>query len=243
MILGAFITITSYAQNEGDRRLDSLQAVVSDLSKRVKTTENDRLNDAIWKERKKYFMIGYVNQTLKHENIEGLEWKSDYGAFLSYGRTYYLHKKPLFKMIKFGLDLTIPDITYVKYSKPTMPYGNNESDLDFGIHQVEIGVPIGPSLTINPVSHLKVSGYFHFVPSASVIVLDSEVNAKYVSFFTCGGAIAYKVISVGVESRWGSANYKSFFESDDDEESDSFLSTDNNKLKTNAVRFYLAFRF
>lgn len=242
ILLGVFTTIAGHAQNTDDRRLDSLQSVVNDLSKRMKISEDDRLNDAIWKQRRKYFMIGYVKQTLKHEEIEGLEWKSDYGFFLSYGRTYYLHRKPLFKMIKFGLDLTLPDLTYVKYSEPQVAYGDDSPDLDLGVHQAEIGLPLGPSLTINPVSHLKVSGYFHFVPSASVIVLDSEVNVKYVSFFTCGGAIAYKTISFGIESRWGSANYKSF-SGDDDESSDSFLSTDNNKLKTNSTRFYLALRF
>ena len=240
MVFWVLATIAGHAQNETDHRLDSLQSVVSDLSKRMQASEEDRLNDAIWKERRKYFMIGYVNQTLKHEEVEGLKWKSDYGFFLSYGRTYYLHRKPLFKRIKFGLDLTLPDLTYVKYSEPTALHSEDESD--FGIHQADIGLPIGPSLTINPVSHLKVSGYFHFVPSASIVVLDSEVNAKYVSFFTCGGAIAYKIISLGVESRWGSANYKSFSENED-EETDSVFSTDNNKLKTNSVRFYLALRF
>lgn len=46
-------------------------------------------------------------QTLPYEEVKGLEWKSDYGFSLSYGRTYYLHKYLLFNMLKFGLALSI----------------------------------------------------------------------------------------------------------------------------------------
>lgn len=238
------------------QKIDSLQQIVNKLSSKVQTQEDDKRNEEIWKNRKKYFNIGYVNQTLVHEEIQGLEWKSDYGFSLSCGRTYYLHKKPLFKMLKFGLDLTIPDITYVKYSSPTFfqkeqtASNGGEDIVDLGMHQVDLGVHIGPSITLNPVDHLKICTYFHFAPSASVVILDDEVNTQYVSFLTFGGAIAYKAISLGVEGRWGSANYKSLSVSDeedyDDEEYEivgDIFSSDKNRLKTKSVRFYISFRF
>lgn len=238
------------------QKIDSLQQMVNMLSSKVQTQEEDKRNEEIWKNRKKYFNIGYVNQTLTHEEIQGLEWKSDYGFSLSFGRTYYLHKKPLFKMLKFGLDLTIPDITYVKYSSPTFfqeeQTGNNEDEdiVDLGMHQIDLGIHIGPSITLNPIDHLKISTYFHFAPSASVVILDDEVNTQYVSFLTFGGAIAYKAISLGIEGRWGSANYKSLSVSDEKdyteeeyEDVDNIFSSDKNKLKTKSVRFYLSFRF
>lgn len=82
------------------------------------------------------------------------------------------------------------------------------------------------------------------------MILDDEVNTQYVSFLTFGGAIAYKAISLGVEGRWGSANYKSLSVSDeedyDDEEYENvgdIFSFDKNRLKTKSVRFYISFRF
>ncbi|MDR0969546.1 MAG: hypothetical protein LBM67_03290 [Lentimicrobiaceae bacterium] len=213
--------------------------------------------DAIWKNRKKYINIGYVEQTLMHKEVVGLEWESNFGVSLSFGRTYYLHKKPLFKMLKFGIDLTLPDITYAKYLEP-LYYNSNHFDykdleldeeIDLGMHQIDAGIQVGPSITINPVDHLKISTYFRYAPSVSMIILDDELNSKFVSFFTFGGAIAYKVISLGVEARWGSANYKSFsvnpdLEFDDDGDVDfELFESDNNKLKTKSVRFYISFRF
>lgn len=238
---------------ENARKLDSLQQVVSELSSKVKTSEEDKRNEAIWKNRKKYFNIGYVTQTLTHENIKGLEWESDLGVFLAYGRTFYLHKKPLFKMIKFGLDLTLPDITYVKYSTPSV-FDNEEDydgeDMDLGVHQVDIGAHIGPSITVNPVDHLKISAHFRFAPSASVVILNDEVNTQFVPYLVFGGAVAYKAISLGIETRQGSAEYKSFSADEDavgeDEGTgniDDIFISDKNKLKTKSVRFYISFRF
>ena len=95
------------------------------------------------------------------------------------------------------------------------------------------------------------SGYFHFIPSGSILVLNDEVNASYVSNFAYGGAISYKAISFGVESRWGKAKYNSF--SVDDEAIDNpgtenlnpndVLIKGENRMKTKSVRFYLTFRF
>lgn len=45
------------------QRLDSLQQVVDQLTTNVATFEKENLNQAIWKDRAKYFNIGYVKQT------------------------------------------------------------------------------------------------------------------------------------------------------------------------------------
>lgn len=253
-----FFSIGGAAQEAGQadntaQKVDSLQQVINMLSSKVQAQEYDKRNEEVWKNRRKYFNIGYVNQTLTHEDVKGLEWKSDYGFSLSSGRTYYLHKRPLFNMLKFGLDLSIPDITYVKYSSPDFfkkeqITNDNDDIVDLGMHQIDLGVHIGPSVTLNPVDHLKLSTYFHFAPSASVVILDDEVNTQYVSFFTFGGAIAYKAISLGVEGRWGSANYKSLSISDEEDfdegyEDVNLFSSDKNRLKTKSVRFYISFRF
>lgn len=97
------------------RGWDSLQQVVSALSSRVEDTQKAELNRAVWKDRAKYFNLGYVKQTLADRTYGG-ELKSDFGASLSWGKTYYLHRKPLFGMLKFGLDWSWMDINYAKFS-------------------------------------------------------------------------------------------------------------------------------
>lgn len=167
-------------------------------------------------------------------------------------------------MLKFGFDFTWIDISCAKYSSPEgwmeepsvsvdPEYPEeDEEDIDLGMHQVEVGLHIGPSITLNPVNHLKVSTYFHFIPSGSVAILNDEANASYVSNFAIGGAIAYKAISFGIESRWGKAKYNSFsvdedaVDTDDMEEDfdvDNVLVSGKNRMKTKSLRFYLIFRF
>lgn len=240
---------------EMSQRLDSLQQVVNDLSNKTQTLEAERMDRAVWKDRAKYFNLGFVTQKLK-DKTSGVEFKSDFGVSLSSGKTYYLHRKPLAGMIKFGLDWTWLDINYAKstdeYSDP-MTGELFSSDM----HQVEAGMQFGPSVTINPVSHLKVSGYFRVTPSYSGLYVDDSFHHHYVTMWNAGCAVAWKVISVGVEWRWGSANYdglsldESRLDEDafGDEEDPSLgdvmdeMSLPKRKLKTSSMRFYVSFRF
>lgn len=263
-IFACLLPLSIYAQdipaNNGDTdKVDSLTQVVKELSSKVQKVEDDARNEAIWNKRKKYFQIGYTNQTLTHQDVPGLEWKSDFGVSLAMGKTFYLHKKPLFNMLKFGLNATWFDVSYAKYSQPKgweepsdpSDFEEGEADFDLGAHQAEIGLGIGPSITVNPIDHLKVSGYFHFIPSGSILVLNDEINASYVSNFAVGGAISYKAISLGVESRWGKAKYNSFSVDEDaidnpdieDFNPDDVLIKGKNRMKTKSVRFYLTLRF
>ena len=45
--------------------------------------------------------------------------KSDFGAAIVWGKTYYLHKKPLAGMIKFGIDWSWMDLNYAQYKLET----------------------------------------------------------------------------------------------------------------------------
>lgn len=101
------------SETQSSQREDSLLQVVNELSGRVKKTEDAARNERIWKKRAKYFNIGYItNQTLTDKVDAEAEWKSDFGVSLAFGKTYYLHKKPLLNMIKFGIDATWFDISY-----------------------------------------------------------------------------------------------------------------------------------
>ena len=115
----------------------------------------------------------------------------------------------------------------------------------------------GPSVTINPVHHLKVSGYFRVTPSYSMLYMDETFHHHYVTMLNAGCAVAWKAISLGVEWRWGSAKYNgltfdgldfdedSFGEEDDPSMGDVMdqMSAPKRKLKTSSMRIYLSFRF
>lgn len=258
MCLLAVITVSYHAAaqepgqpSSNDRTMDSLQTVVNSLNTRIQSAEQADLDRAIWKNRSKYFNIGYVKQKLTDKTYGG-DLKSDFGASLSWGKTYYLHKKPLFGMMKFGLDWSWLDINYAKFSLEDFDEDTSET-FQSDIHQAEFGMQFGPSVTINPVHHLKVGAYFRVTPSYSLLYMDETVHHHYVTFCNAGCSVAWKVLSLGVEWRWGTAKYKgmTFDESEIDEDSigddpsvgDLLQSVPDRKFKTNSLRVYLGFRF
>lgn len=253
------------SENLLQQKVDSLDRVMSHLESQSKEEAAEQLLAKKWK-RTKYRSIAFVKQTLTEQSDEPWKWKSDFGVAVTMGRTYYLHHKPLFGMLKFGIDWTYFDVNYAKYSSPEMVtapfdeevgfppiYGDEggDGDMDLGCHQLEIGMQVGPSVTINPVDHLMVNGYFRFAPSASGIVINEEASINYASFFTAGGSVSYKLISLGVEARWGKAKYKNYSFADDYEEGfdeedftgSDVISKSKKKYKTSSVRFFISFRF
>ena len=77
-LLLAAAGVRAQEQDDTARRLDSLQRVVTELTSNVQTLETEDLNQAIWKDRAKYFNIGYVNQTMTDKTFGGeLETKSN----------------------------------------------------------------------------------------------------------------------------------------------------------------------
>lgn len=269
---------------ESENRRDTsetemLRQEVSVLSQQVKDAKQVDLSQKIWKDRAKYFNIGFVKQSLTSKD-DYIKYKSDVGVNITWGKTYYLHKKPLWGMVKFGLDWTWMDFNYVKYSSVEEKYayeddfsgyefgsgsgyddsfgsewpeeGEEDFNLDFGCHQLEYAMQIGPSITVNPIHHLKVSTYFRFQPSASIMLLDDEVYYGFVPFFNFGAAVAWKAISIGVEGRWGSTKYHGvsvddeddgyYYEGEDMEVSD-LVDTFTQRMRTKSFRVYLSFRF
>lgn len=251
---------------QSSQREDSL-LVVNELSDRVQKIEDAARNERIWKKRAKYFNIGYItNQTLTDKVDAEAEWKSDFGVSLTFGKTYYLHKKPLLNMIKFGIDATWFELSYAKYSEPdvfaeggsyTRAYNDYssgyedyyEEDFDLGIHQIDASMHVGPSVTVNPVGDLKVAAYFHYVPTYSMVVIDDSFGHGYVSNFAFGASVAYKAISVGIEHRWAKkATYNglSFDEEGMDYDAPDFedvIESDKWKMKSKSFRVFLSFRY
>lgn len=113
------LTIPTMAQTTETQKIvvnDSLQQSLNALEEENKRLEEEALNKRIWNDRAKYFNISYVKQSLSMD-MEGVKctWNNNIGAALTWGRTYYLHKKPILGMIKFGLDWSFLDINFSMY--------------------------------------------------------------------------------------------------------------------------------
>lgn len=256
--------------------IDSLKQTVTALSGEIKENkENERLQE-VWGKHRKYMNIGYVSQSLTRKENGGGTWKSEIGFNYGQGRTYYLHKKPILGMIKFGIDWTFYDLNFVKYKDKFGVFGGNADYLGYGDYyyedgylpplpdtegdeevfddmmQMEISTQVGPSVTINPVNHLKVSGYFRVAPSYSMLVASEELYHGYGTFFTLGGSVSFKIISIGIEGRWGNTKYNNIdlgnLEDeeywDEDASMGDMLKGENDKIKwkTGSMRFYISFR-
>ncbi|MGM9738059.1 MAG: hypothetical protein ACI3ZT_06570 [Candidatus Cryptobacteroides sp.] len=205
-----------------------------------------------WQNNRKTFInLGYSIQHLESPGHSDYVWDSEYGANLTVGRTSYLHKKPIAGIMKFGLDYGM-SMNVAKYNNAPyqdLMYSGGYEDGDesgeeeasdilesFKNLQGDLGLFIGPSLTINPVSKLKISLYGRFLPSYSAAYFSEDYSGCFAPFITYGGNISWGVISVGVEARAATIkrNVPELMEISDYK--------DNAKLKTSAVTFYIGFR-
>lgn len=196
----------------------------------------EQIQNKIWKDRAKYFNLAYVKQSIVSENSSSFDLKSDWGASLSSGKTFYLHRKPIGRVLKFGLDWTWFDLNAAGYS--SQYHDEYDGMIDSKSYQAEIGMQFGPSITVNPVHQLKVGAYFRVTPSYSALYdVDAEsVLGGYSTFMNVGATLAWNVLSFGVEYRSGSAKYSDLTGGDEDADL-------SQNLKTTAVRFYFGFRF
>ena len=174
---------------------------------------------------------------------------------MNMGRVFYLHKKPLLNLMKFGIDASFIGINYANFNNEDIIPGYagllgdlndmassdysdyEDEDINIGSHLVDVYLKVGPSLTINPVDKLKVHLYFHYVPTYSMLLLDSNFSHTYESCFDYGASISYKAIGLGIEYRWGHTkhNNAALLEYSD--------INDKTKINTGALSFYISFRY
>ena len=190
------------------------------------------------KERSVYMNLGYAIQRFESKETYFLSLESDYSVFFTLGKTFYLHKEPVLKCIKFGIDGTFLDLNFADYTNSFRMYYYGEDKLH--LFQIDAGMHVGASITLNPVRELNFNGYFRYAPSFSGFY-NSEFKPytyNYAGFFVTGLGISYKVISIGTEWRWGNAKYE--FTTEDDY---GVIEIHKNKWGTKAFRMYISFRF
>ena len=223
----------------------SLMTVSMALAQKESPYSSEK-QERVWTKRKAWFNIAYNKQSLKTNECN--VWQhSDWGMGISTGRTFYLHKRPILGLMKFGLDWTYFDLNVASYAKLPYEYNegfypNEEEGFSYGeegdeessdLYKGEAGMMFGPSLTVNPVDVLKVAIYFRVLPCYSMIYNDG-FQGKYATYFTYGASISWRVISLGIEQRWGDTKLDCGF--DGEKSSDVTFSA-------KGLRFYLSFRF
>ena len=60
-----------------------------DLSQQLRHQKNEELDRKIWKNRSKYFNLGYVKQSLVFKDFGDEKLKNDFGVSISWGKTYF----------------------------------------------------------------------------------------------------------------------------------------------------------
>lgn len=254
-ILACMLTVGSPSQdcNDLDKRKDNY------TSEYAYSTDKEDFWD-----RKKSFRIGYEIHNFQTESGTSLPVKI--GAGLSRVRQVWFHKKPIGKVMKFsfehGIDLNYSmfdtNITDGSYNGPSGFVGTEDPDSyeepeegfglgNIGMHYASIGYALGAGLTINPVKKIGINGYFHFVPSFSLLLSGNSIAGGFMPYCKYGGNITFGKVGLGVE--WGSGMAKTrdlvaLFASKVDPEYDGAeISTEKAKYFSNFTRFYLTFKF
>lgn len=181
--------------------------------------------------RTNFVNLGYAESKLNQDDFPQL--KCDWGASFTIGKTFFLHKKPIAKFIRFGIDAAWLDLTYANYK-----FNDFEGKEHF--HHAEAAMQVGPSITLTPVDGLNISGYFRYAPTFSALysTANDNYNLRYATRFIGGASLSYKFFGVGFESRFGSSKIDPFWAFMGEEEAYEKV-----KTKLTGYRVYLTFRF
>jgi hypothetical protein len=207
---------------------------------------------AIWAHSKKAISIGWVDQDFATETSSVSH--SKFGVMFRNERTFPIPSKPIGGVLKFGIDVNLPDLTVAKYNSndENRTEGWNSTDYDsplgnYGTWTLTAGVGIGPSVTVAPLAHISGYGrylmakiYFHYKPSASALLVDEDgdLDAEYAfcNMFDFGGKIMFRRISIGVEGHWGNGKFKPIVKDDNYE-------SEKTKYKFASTRLYMSYNF
>lgn len=227
-------------------------AVVAAATPQENVIEVDNAAEKFWS-KKNSLRLGYDFHDFQNESGAYMPIKFSVG--LVNNHNVWLHKKPIGGVLKFGFDhgfnvgysMFDTKLPNDNYNGPLGYIGSGSIDGDeyasdmpnIGMHYVSLGYGLGLSATIKPVAQLRLNGYCHFVPSAALIISNSEINVGFMPYMKYGAELSYNWIGVGVE--WGTGVSKM------SDVVGQLLSEDSGssakkKYYSNYTRIYLTFR-
>lgn len=172
---------------------------------------------------KTYLNLNYSSAKLSQPATEKISNK--FGIGLTVGHTYFLHREPVADLFWFGLDATWFDINYNNFSYSIR---GDRSFSEETIHEGEVGMHVGPSVTMIPVDKLKIKGYFRFAPSCAFLYdTDGEKPSfNFAPMFVGGLSVNYGIIGAGFEARFGSTKLQEYYMSEKSHKDRDKVSTD-----------------
>lgn len=116
---------------------------------------------------------------------------------------------------------------------------------------------IGPSVKVVPfyalnksaLDKLKVTAYFHYVPTYTVFLRtgdeDTSASGGYLGQMRYGLNLSFGRIGIGVEHQWGKGKLTNYdFDEDDENSENEFdITTKKSTYKTSSTRFYIGIKF
>jgi len=155
-----------------------------------------------------YLNLHYSGAKISQDNSPKLS--NQFGAGFTIGHTYYLHKEPVAGVFRFGIDATWFDINYNNFKFDYIDY--KDRDKTKYLHQGEVSMHVGPSVTCTPVDRLNIKAYFRYAPSFACIynTKSEKFSCNYASMFVGGAAVNYGVIGLGIEARFGSSKQNEY---------------------------------
>lgn len=176
-------------QNE---QTDSLRALTNELAQiksRLDNAEKEQHYENVWK-RKKYWKLGFGNPSIERTDGEAMTWETEFAVSLQRGKTLYFHSKPLWGMVKIGLDYGFMDLSYAKLklktakstgNVPSTPGTNPGSNSNGGFDEIVSDDPSGSIISMMGVDlgmH-KIDYNLHVGPSISVNPWNHLIVAAY----------------------------------------------------------------
>ncbi len=114
----------------------SLSDELAQLKARLDQAEQEKHLEQVWK-RKKYWKFGFGNPSIERTDGVAMNWKTQFAFSVQRGKTIYFHSKPLWGMVRFGLDYGFFEMSYAKLKLKTAAVSEANPSTP--------GIPSGPS--------------------------------------------------------------------------------------------------
>ncbi len=271
LLLVALVTMfstQSFADRYTEDLIDSLIIENNTKQRLLDSTEMRIWQNSVWRDHASFYNISYqlshlANPTVFNPAGESLDLAADNGLALSVGRQCYLHRKAIGNVIKFGLDFVFADLSWSKYTLKNSLGETYNYKNDLTLHQIDVGVGVGLSMTIRFASIYKFNLYGRYMPSASLLLSIPKkpteqrdpdntheytyCDVSYAGVWTPGIAFCWSAASLGVEWRlkntvtfdgFSGENINYTYSGGDDYKPSEYRDYD-----LNSVRVYFGLRF
>jgi hypothetical protein len=96
--------------------------------------------------------------------------------------------------------------------RPGNGFDENYNPVDQAAHFFNMGMQVGPSVTVTPIKNLHARLYVHYAPSSVVFAPESfeDLKVGYAGYVTGGLHVSYRAFTLGFELRGGSTELSSF---------------------------------